>query len=395
MTHVDNLRIHFYGVQGSGSVFPSRAERKAAQEVMDLDLLERVFQDLKGRAGDDGRIDASIEEVLGGALDQRTLKAYRERFDVPEPRVYGGWTTCIRVETGGGHDIVFDCGSGFRICAQDVVNKWGAREDGRQLHIFGSHSHFDHTEGFDQAAICFDPRNHVHVYSNRQYLAALDMNLGIFSKHVDVKMKGVQTPLNFELMPANFHSCEIRDLQVHPPTDDDAALVNSYHDIREPIRIGDTTVRTIEVFHPSPCYAYRVERGGKSFVFCTDHELRHGEDPEHPLQKASLEAEARLREFAMNADVLYRDGQYQRVEYDGQQGVGGPFGVPRIDWGHSCIEDVLEMAQACSIGRTYIGHHDPNREWSERNSIDEVLARTGKQTGLYFELARAETVIDL
>ena len=108
MTHVDNLRIHFYGVQGSGSVFPSRAERKAAQEVMDLDLRERVFQDLKGRAGDDGRIDASIEEVLGGALDQKTLKAYRARFDVPEPRVYGGWTTCIRVETGGGRAAEVD-----------------------------------------------------------------------------------------------------------------------------------------------------------------------------------------------------------------------------------------------------------------------------------------------
>ena len=64
MTHVDNLRIHFYGVQGSGSVFPSRAERKAAQEVMDLDLLERVFQDLKGRAGDDGRIDAFLQHLI-------------------------------------------------------------------------------------------------------------------------------------------------------------------------------------------------------------------------------------------------------------------------------------------------------------------------------------------
>jgi phosphoribosyl 1,2-cyclic phosphodiesterase len=395
VTGVQNLRIHFYGVQGSGSTFPPKAEREASQEIMDLDLLERVLADLQRRANGDGRLDLSVEELIGGPLDRRTLKHYRSRFDVPEPRVYGGWTTCMRVETACGHDIVFDCGSGFRICAQDVMKKWGTRDEGRDLYIFGSHSHFDHTEGFEQAAICFDPRNHIHVASNRQYLAALDMNLGIFSKHVDVKLKGVQTPLHYELMPANFHSCEIRDLEAQPPTDDDAELVNRYHHIDEPIRIGDTTIRTLEVFHPSPCYAYRVERGGKAFVFCTDHELRHGDDPDHPLQKASLEAEARLREFAAGADVLYRDGQYQRIEYDGHQGIGSPFGVPRIDWGHSCIEDVIEMADECGIRRTYVGHHDPNRDWSERNWIDEILSRKGQQSGRFFELARAETVIDL
>ena len=392
---IDNLRIHFYGVQGSGSVFPSREERLAAQEVTDLELLEQVFRDVERWRDSRGKLDASVEDILGGPINRRTLKAYRERFEVEEARVYGGWTTCMRVETAGGYDIVFDCGSGFRNAAMDVMKKWGNRDSGRDLHIFGSHSHFDHTEGFEQAAVCFDPRNHIHVYSNRQYLSALDMNLGIFSKHVDAHMKGVQTPLNYELMPANFHSCEIRDLEADPPTGDDSALVNRYHDIHEPVRIGDTTVQAIEVFHPSPCYAYKVERRGKVFVFCTDHELRHGDDPEHPLQKASIEAEERLRSFCQGADVLYRDGQYQRIEYDGHQGIGSPFGVPRIDWGHSCIEDVLEMAEACSIRRTYIGHHDPNRDWSERNWIDEILARKGQQTGLYFELARAETIIDL
>ena len=86
-----------------------------------------------------------------------------------------------------------DCGSGFRICAKDIIQKWGDRKD-RNLFIFGSHSHSDHTEGFDQAAVCFDPRNHIYVYGNRQYLRALDQYLGIFSHHVDVNLKGVQTP---------------------------------------------------------------------------------------------------------------------------------------------------------------------------------------------------------
>ena len=54
----------------------------------------------------------------------------------------------------------------------------------RHLYLFGSHSHLDHTEGFDQAAVVFDPRNSLHIYGNTQFLRALDYNLGIFSRQV-------------------------------------------------------------------------------------------------------------------------------------------------------------------------------------------------------------------
>lgn len=394
MTSRPDLRVHFYGVQGSGSVFPSRAERRAAAEVSDHDLLAEVFADLERHTDADGRINATIEDILGGPISRRTLLAYRRRFDVPEPRVYGGWTTCVRIETGDGHDIVLDCGSGFRVCAKDIVAKWGDREE-RELTILGSHSHYDHTEGFDQAAVCFDPRNRIRICGERSYLKALDQNLGIFSHHVDVNLKGVVTPLNYELMPAHFESLEIRDFARNPPQGDGDALANGYHPISEPLRIGATTIQPFEVFHPSPCLAYRFEHAGKVFVFCTDHELRRGDDPDHPLQRASLEAEARLRAQSMDADLLYRDGQFFQAEYDGQIGVSSTFGVSRLDWGHSCVEDVLDMATACRVKHTLIGHHDPNRDWSERNWIDETLRRKSEQEGLKFELARAETVYDL
>ena len=391
MKEIENLRIHFYGVQGSSSVFPSYSERVE----MDAKLLTQVFEDLNSHAGPDGHLSEPIEELIGGPINRNTLLAYRKRFDdIAQNRVYGGWTTCFRIETADGYDIVLDCGGGFRICAKDIMEKWGDL-DTRQLFIFGSHSHADHIEGFDQAAVCFDPRNHIQVYGNRQYLRALDQYLGIFSHHVDVNLKGVLTPLNYELMPASFQSCEIRDFSADPPTADHDELADTYHDVRQNIRIGQTTIQPFEVFHPSPCLAYRFEHGGKVFVFCTDHELRRGPDPNHPLQIASQEAEARLREQAMDADVLYRDGQFQRIEYDGHKGVGAPQGVSRLGWGHSCIEDVIEMAEQCRVKHTYIGHHDPNRDWSERNWIDEILKRKSEQIGLKFELARAETIINL
>jgi ribonuclease BN (tRNA processing enzyme) len=99
--------------------------------------------------------------------------------------------------------------------------------------------------------------------------------------------------------------------------------------------------------------------------------------------------------YSEGADVLYRDGQFLRSEYDGIKGIGNSAAVSRMDWGHSCIEDVQKMAKLCGVKKTYIGHHDPNRDWSERNWIDEALRRDSQSANHHIELACAEDVIDL
>ena len=385
------MRIHLYGTQGSGSMFPSHAERQDIQRRAEIELLKLVFEDLTRRADDRGRIGTSVEEILGGPVTHKTLAAYADQFDVPEPRVYGGWTTCVRLETGDGYDIVFDCGSGFRNCARDLQAKWATRPE-RHLYLFGSHSHLDHTEGFDQAAVCFDPRNRLHIFGNHQFLRALDFNLGIFSRQVAESVQGVQTPIFFGVMPATFEACAIG---AAPREDGDRPSLNcAEHPLDKPITLGATTIKAFEVFHPAPCLAYRVEHGGRVFVFCTDHELWHG-DPAHPNATSSLEAEARVVAHATDADLLYRDGQYLRAEYDGLMGIGGSGAISRAGWGHSCIEDIIEMAAACRVRHTLIGHHDPNRDWLERNWLDEsMLRRTGDKEHRV-EFARAETVFDL
>lgn|GEM_PF-2005259 len=42
--------------------------------------------------------------------------------------------------------------------------------------------------------------------------------------------------------------------------------------------------------------------------------MRRGAEADDPLQIASLEAEQRLIEQSMDADVLYRDGQFLKIE---------------------------------------------------------------------------------
>ena len=391
---VENMRIHFYGVQGSASIFPARVEREAARLSADLQLLEQVFDKLKNQQNDDGKLACSVEDFLGGSLDKTTLTRFRSSLELQEQAVYGGWTTCFRIETSDGYDLVFDCGSGFRICAEDIMRKWGDQDE-RHLTIFGSHAHYDHTEGFDQAAVCFDPRNNIHVVANYHYLKALDQNLGIFSHEMGMDLKGIQTPLSYDLMPANFDSTEIRNFDTSPPPAGGDPMIGEYHDLNKPFIIGKTIIQPFEVFHPDPCLGFRIEHNGKVFVYATDHELRRGDDSDHPLQKASLEAEQTLIEQTMNADVLYRDGQFLRSEYDGDKGIGTPLGVSRMDWGHSCIEDVVAMAKHCNVGHTYIGHHDPNRTWAEKKSIDEKLRLQAYEDDIKYEIARAETVIEL
>lgn len=393
MDPIQNLRIHFYGTQGSGSTFPTREERQEYRQHLDQDLLTCVFEDLKGR----GKA-LTVEDILGGPMSLDTIRAYRSQFNLTERRVYGGLTTCVLLETSDGYDIVLDCGSGFRNCALDLQTKWADRPE-RNLYVLGSHSHADHTEGFDQAAVCFDPRNTIHVFGNRQFLHALDSKLGIFSNQVSSAVKGVHTPISYDIMPANFESTAIIGANTGnsgraSSHSFENGFVQNTHAASEPIVLGDTRITAFAVEHPAPCLAYRIEYRGKVFVFCTDHELRHAGDDSELLAK-SVAAEERLIEYSQEADVLYRDGQYLRAEYDGLMGVGDSSPVPRVGWGHSCIEDVVEMAEHAKVKRLYIGHHDPNRAWGERNSIDESLARRSYASLEHAELARTETSIDL
>jgi ribonuclease BN (tRNA processing enzyme) len=391
------MRVHLYGTQGSGSVFPRRSERAASREVADHRLLERVFEDLGRHLDDDGKLDCTIGEILGAEPGREALIAYRNSLQPELQPVYGGWTTCVHVEADDGTDIVFDCGSGFRNCAKDVQEKWGECDE-RTLFVFGSHSHRDHTEGFDQASVCFDPRNTIRVFGNSQFLRSLNDYLGVFSRHVREDMLGVQTPLYYDLMPANFESARI----VRPGESgrssgtDSPGLWDETHPVEEAIVIGDVSITPFEVYHPAPCFGYRVESGGKVFVFCTDHELRHcGEDEDDGRQAKSLAAEARVRRYSQGADLLYRDGQFLQLEYDGEKGIGSSRAIPRLDWGHSCIEDVAAMATECDVKHTLIGHHDPNRDWSELDRINESLLLNSAAQGRRIELAQAEMVIEL
>jgi hypothetical protein len=112
-------------------------------------------------------------------------------------------------------------------------------------------------------------------------------------------------------------------------------------DAAQPLHINNTTVTAFDVYHgPVRCLAYKIQHGPASFLFCTDHELRHGAQPADPRQAESAMRDASLVEHCRGVDVAYFDGQYFRAEYDGNRGIGSTMAVSRVDWGHGCVEDI-------------------------------------------------------
>jgi hypothetical protein len=374
-------------VQGSCPMFPEPHEVEEYRWMVAQDALQRVLRDLKSGG-------TSIERLLTMAEDDAAVLKHLQQLGRSELPVYGGETTCVSVETPEGDVIVLDGGSGIRNGSKHLIENWGLRA--RKLYILASHGHLDHRSGLPFSQFCFvRPAFDIQIYGTRSFLYALDQGYGIFSRRISRQMY-YDDPIDYRIMSATFAGVEIpADENIE---DDEGAVSRpwSMHGANEPIRIGATTVTPFDVYHgPTRCLAYKFEHGAKSFVFCTDHELRHGPDPADPKQAKSLAAEARLIEMCQGADLAYFDGQYFLEEYFGRKRIGLTAAVPRMDWGHGCIEDVIARCKACNIKRALIGHHDPERSWQERIRMDQELAANEKMNGRPIELAKSDTMIDL
>lgn len=389
---VKNFRITFWGVQGSCPLFPEPHEVEGYKDQVCRYALTHILNDMKARTSN-GQV--RIQDLLGGPIDASTIEAYLHKVAIPDLPVYGGETTCISIETGDGHTILIDGGSGIRHCSKYLIPAWGDRP--RTIDIFGTHEHLDHRSGLPFCQFCYTrPPFALNVYGTRQFLDALDSRYGVFCHKLNDQMH-FDDPVDFRMMSASFRATEMRSLDENDRiSGNDADLPWKIHDMHEPILIGQTRVTAFDVYHgPTRCLSYKFEHNGVTFLFSTDHEIRHTDNVDDPRQFKSFAAEVRLREHSLNADVAYYDGQYRLDEYMGRAKISSTSAVPRIDWGHGCIEDIIERSRLCNVKRTFIGHHDPERDWQDRMRIDRELLEQGRRTGVPIELAKSDLVLDL
>jgi phosphoribosyl 1,2-cyclic phosphodiesterase len=230
----------------------------------------------------------------------------------PETAQVGGNTSCVEVRVGDGEDetlLIFDAGTGLRRLGESLRGPLEA-------HLFLSHLHWDHIQGFPFFGPAYAPGNRIRLYAPERCAPNGDVRAAL-----DAQMRAPHFPVGLDAMRAELAFGAV------------AAGAE--------VKLGAAvTVQAAAAKHPNGCLAYRVTAGGRSVVYATDTE-----------HDASGRLDRQLLELARGADVLIYDAQYTADEYAGKRG-----------WGHSTAEEGARLAEAAGVSQLVLYHHDPTHD---------------------------------
>jgi len=270
------------------------------------------------------------------------------RGSVPTPGPstvrYGGNTVCLEVRLADGTCVVLDAGTGLR-----ELGKALAAEPYRdKIHLFITHGHWDHIMGlpFFGPVYVKDTTIVIHPTTER----------GIIGTRDPIMFDTAHFPVAFADLPATIERVE--NLGVH--------------------RIGSASVRHIELNHPGGATGFRIDDGdGTSIVYLTDNELNPPTAPKSTIDE--------LARFAEGATLLVHDAQYLPADMPAKRG-----------WGHSVVDEVIDLAKRASVETLALHHHDPDRDdaaldaiaanaeaWVRGTGVTSVVAREGLELALH------------
>ena len=321
------FRIRYWGATGSIAkpLLPTQYEEKLVKAIAQL------------------RQCGALQEIVQRQADEQEIAQILQR-DLPfsSRSSYGGNTTSIEIETPE-MLILLDSGSGFRELGIDLSRRWNSPEyrGDRTAHVVLTHAHMDHTNASPFFDPYYDPRNKFIIWGTQIVIDSLNAVLSPSSP-----LKNVYFPLTMD------HMKGLSDIRLVIPG--------------ESFQFGKTLVSTFSLNHPGGCLAYRFERGDRSIVFASDHEITSSPDRQ-------------LAEFAKGADLLYADAQYLQVEYEGLAGLNQDPPVARIGWGHSTVEATVATAIAAGVRHLHLGHHEPQRNDEGLGLLERYACRLAKE----------------
>lgn len=286
------------------------------------------------------KISSIIQRI--SASDLETQEA-RELFLAKLPdylfSTIGGNTACVEAITNEACHIVFDAGTGIRNLGEEILSQKKASI----IHLFFSHFHWDHIQGFPFFGPAFDKRNTINLYSPNPELKNI----------LAGQMQAPYFPISLDTMSARKNFIQLNNKEVS---------------------IGKVKIKHRAMSHPGGCYSYAIEENGKKAIYSTDTEL----DPKDFDRSPENEA------YFKNADVLIIDAQYTLGE-----------AIEKQYWGHSSFSLASDFAASWHIKRLVLFHHEPayndqkigsilkSASWYlkhiEDKGIEVILAREGSE----------------
>jgi phosphoribosyl 1,2-cyclic phosphodiesterase len=237
----------------------------------------------------------------------------------------GGNTSCVEVGLDGRQPVIIDAGTGIRALGLELMTR--PRPGRGEATILLSHLHWDHIQGIPFFAPLYDADWAITFYAARPrdetgHAVRLQTSAPYFPAGWAVKAK-----LAYE---------EIHD---------------------QGLEAGGMHIRPYHLSHPGGSCGFRLDGGGRTVVYVSDHE--HG----------NAKVDAGLRTWAHGADLLIWDSQYTPEDFHLHQG-----------WGHGTWLEGTRVAVDAEVKQLALFHHDPQRTDTGLDEIEAAARREFSNT---------------
>ncbi len=288
--------VKFWGVRGS---VPTPLDPDDIRAKIMWALKRASDHDLSG----EGALERYVEDI------PRHIKG-----------TYGGNTSCVQLQADD-TTIIFDAGSGIRVLGKHLMSGKCGSGTGT-IHLFLSHTHWDHIQGLPFFLPAYVPGNRIVIYSPHPNI----------QQRLEAQQASPFFPVSLEAMEATVEFCSLSE--------------------GETIEVDELKVLNMRLKHPNDSFGYRVERQGASFVYATDTVLNN---------LSGSEAE-KFMAFFSQVKVAVVDAQYTVGE-----------AVSKEDWGHSSSFTGVDIALKANIETLVLFHHEPTYD---DHTLHEMLQKT-------------------
>ncbi len=287
------------------------------------------------------------------------VKFWGVRGSYPVPGIhtnkYGGNTPCVEVRLDDGTVLIFDAGTGIRELGLSLMHN-GFSEGNGSAHVFITHMHWDHIQGFP----FFSP---VFVGGNRFTIYARKNNRHKLRDVLAYQNKETYSPISFNEVRAKLDFVEVGEGRSWS--------------------VGEAAVKTVRLNHPSIALGYRVDADDKSFAYITDtapfEDILIGEEfisrpPDHISEDMRRELEdlqQQLVGFVSGADLIVYDAFFRLEDYRRNP-----------HWGHSTPEHGIDLCKEAGIQGLALFHHAPGNSDDVMDQIDGEYRDKGRAMGI-------------